>query len=365
MKFLICLLAVLFLCIPRTWAQSPAQGPAQGSAQSQAQGPAQTTVPRTEMPYLLPQTIFVGDQGRLVVPLGQGFSRAEPFVLDSPDLLPIAPDMVIRRIELENRGAGGRNTDAGPRLLIDFIPYAPGVIVFPPLELGFLIPPDEEDEAIPIVIYGLEAHVASILNPARMDLSEPAPPLVVPGTSLLVYGTVILILFILFFGIGGSIWFRRNFKELWERIRRQHFLRVMTRFLRRLKQEIDNNEEEKAGYYITLLSSEFREFLSFFTGVNCRSLTAVEFLELPLTYDKVPAEIMAYNVTDPSWLNPVWLCRLFRSWDTLRFSGLKIEKTDLYYAINEVDKFIGALYTAEKEKRLEKENPGAEKTYGY
>jgi hypothetical protein len=247
--------------------------------------------------------------------------------------------MVILRIEIEHRGTGAR-------LLIDFIPYAPGLLSFPPLDLSGYV-------GEPLIITGLEAHAASILSPSWMDLSEPASPLAVPGTSFLVYGTLTLILFLLFLGVGGSIWGRGRFRELWGQIHRRHLLRVMEKFLRRLRQDLE--KEGNAGFYLTLLSQEFREFLSFFTGINCRSLTALEFLELPL------GRGIESGLLDGTPINAAFLCRLFRNWDTLRFSGRVIEKADLIQAVDETDEFIIALYRAEKERTLAallKKSPG-------
>ena len=302
-------------------------------------------VPRTETPYLLPQTIFVGDPGRLVVPLGQDYAGAAPFVLEAPEKLSQLPDMVIRRIELEHRGGGAR-------LLIDFISYAPGLLSFPPLDLPA---PDLPEDALP-AITGLEVSVASILSPSQMTLSESASSLAVPGTSLLIYGTLALILFLLFLGIGGSLWGRRHFRGIWERLRRRHLLRVMMRFLLRLRQEcnLDNNgkggrsgrPQKAPGFYLTLLSGEFREFLSLFTGVNCRPLSAGEFMYLSLEYGREASE------EDRALLSPAFLCRLFRTWDTLRFSGRLMDRVDLFLALQETENFLIALEKAEREQLL-------------
>ena len=282
----------------------------------------------TETPYLLPQTIFVGDPGRLVVPLGQVYAGVEPFVLENS--APVTPDLVIRRIELEHRTGTSR-------LLIDFIPYAPGLLSFPSVEF-----PGTELPALT----GLEAQVASILDPASMTLSEPAPPMVVPGTSFLVYGTLFLVLVVLALGIGGSLWSRRHLGEIWEKLRRRHLLRLMVKFLRRLGQEGAIGKNGNPNYYLTLLSGEFREFLSDFTGVNCRSLSAGEFLELPLTEDR------------QQWSgNPAFLCRLFRDWDTLRFSGRAVDKDDLFQALNTTEGFIIALDKAERSHERRDKRP--------
>ena len=278
---------------------------------------------RTDAPYLIPQTIFVGDPGRLVVPIGRAFARVEPFVWDNPGKLNETRDLVIQRIELERRGATSR-------ILIDFIPYAPGTLSIPPLEF-----PSQD-----VSLSGLEVQVASILDPSQMVLTEPAPPLAMPGTSLLVYGTLTLILFMLAVGIAASFWSRGHFRDFIERLRRRYLLRNMMRFLRRLNQECRDTYSTGTNLnttiYLTRLSTEFREFLSLFTGINCRSFTAAEFLAMS-------------PLSDP---DPVWLCGLFRSWDILRFSGRGIEMTRLFSAIGEAEKLIVTLDKAERVKPL-------------
>ena len=292
-------------------------------------------------PYLLPQTVFVGDRGRLVVPLGQAYLGVEPFVLDASRMLNDSPDLLIQRIELERRGGSSR-------LFIDFIPYAPGVLSIPPLDFYSLSPnlqmPSAEAEKIPALV-NLRVQVASILNPSQMTLSNPAPPLAAPGTSFIVYGFLILILAILFLGICVSLWGRRNFSELWRSFRRRRLIRLMSKFLRRLKQESGLESEKKAAFYLSVLSGEFRRFLSLFTGVDCYSFSAEEFFDLSLGYEDSPVSPM---------LCADFLCSLFSSWDTLRFSGRLVEKSDLFHALSETDRVITALDKAEMERPIEK-----------
>ena len=114
----------------------------------------------------------------------------------------------------------------------------------------------------------------------------------------------------------------------------------------RLKQECNHNKNNP-GHYLSLLSGEFREFLSHFTGMDCRPLTAGEFLDLPLKYAD-------YEQEDKALLSPVFLCRLFRTWDTLRFSGRLIDRVDLFLALSETENFLNALDKAEREKPLPK-----------
>ena len=371
--FSICAVAALCFFSPVAAAQTPSP-----------------SVSRIETPYLLPQTIFVGDQGRLVVPLGRVYARVEPFVLEIPEsaageassatrlrysrnsglliqegvleALPENPDLQIRRIELERRGGASR-------LLIDFIPYAPGVLSFPPLifvpsavNLDEAESPDSET----LTLGGLEVHVASILTPSQMVLADPASPLSVPGTSLLVYGSLVIVLALFFLGIGCSLWGRHHFKELWERIRRRHLIRVMMKFLRHLRQDSCLEKNGNPAFFLSLLSGEFREFLSFFTGVNCRSFSAGEFHDLPLGYHEAgasagidPESECPPSPADSGGKWPLFLCGLFRTWDDLRFSGKGIKMSDLFSALKETEKFIIALDRAEREKSIFKSLRGS------
>ncbi|MCL2008375.1 MAG: hypothetical protein FWG77_09845 [Treponema sp.] len=274
---------------------------------------------RTDLPFTLPQTIFVGDLARLVVPLSDFFAGEEPFIIETPERLPLTPDLLIRRIELERR-------PGVLRLLIDFIPFATGNIPFPDIEFF------SQYEEAP-VITGLEVYVSSILSPNQMTLSEPAPPLAVPGTGFLVYGTIFLIILFLFLGIGGSVWGRRHFSEMLEMLRRKFLIFKMRRYIKNLKEE--SEEEENPAPYLSSLSGEFREFLSLFTGINCRSLSAAEFMELPLENQS---------------LGPVFLSGLFQTWDTLRFSGRAMEPVDFSLAMAEIEDFLIALDRPEIEK---------------
>jgi hypothetical protein len=55
---------------------------------------------------------------------------------------------------------------------------------------------------------------------------------------------------------------------------------------------------------------------------------------------------------------------MFRTWDTLRFSGQGLEMTDLFEAIDDVSALIFALDKAEKEKPLPKSFNTAEIALG-
>jgi hypothetical protein len=256
--------------------------------------------------YLIPQTIFVGDRGRLVMPLGQTFRGVAPFIREGPGTPAPEEEILVSRMELEYRNGAAR-------LLIDFIPYAPGIIGLPPLEI-----PAAGGE--PLVITGLKVQVASILDSSPMALSPSAPPIAAPGTSLLIYGSSVLILLVLL-GIGGM----GRLGKLWEGFRRRRLIRVMERVLRRGKARLHRNtlgpQEQKK--LLADLIGEFRKFLTLYTGINCHTLTPSEAGSLPGAASSLGG--------------------LFRRWDTLRFNGRAPAEGEILSTLDEAGAFVAVL----------------------
>jgi hypothetical protein len=257
---------------------------------------------RPNTAYQIPQTVFVGDPGRLVLPLKTLPGGTGGAVLDNPEELPGAPDLVISRVELENRGGNYR-------LIVDFKAFTPGLIILPPVEIASLIFTD------------LEVTVASILEAGgnALVLSEPAPHLVVPGTMGMIYaaafGMAVFIAGVVLLMFKGGPAFRR-----WrERLRRRYVIRSMGKVLRYLRNTLEKGGPEKASGILDRLSSEFKTFLGFFTGMNCLAMTGEEFLFLPAL------------TPDPS--GP-FLRDFFRRCDILRFSGVEIQNRDVFVLLD-------------------------------
>ncbi|GHT61990.1 hypothetical protein FACS1894109_20760 [Spirochaetia bacterium] len=289
---------------------------------------------RSGQPYLIPQTVFVGDKARLVVPLGTAFTGASAFVLDNSAQLPPAGDIRVHRLELEHRGGS-------PQLLIDFTAFAPGDLELPPFPtLG---------------IAGLTVNIASILDSGgeALVLSNPAPPLAAPGTLFIIYGTVTGIILILFAAIGGRIWGKRHLGAFREKWRRRRLIRAMGKIEGRIRLNLlkGNPGSENYAETLALLSGEFRAFLGYFSGLNCRAMTAGEFFDFPPlvpiaegeTGDKTINEMGPQSIPLAPVLTGEYLGTLFRGFDRLRFSGEGIEREDVIGILDGVKLFTDTL----------------------
>jgi hypothetical protein len=274
-------------------------------------------------PYLIPQTVFVGDQGRLVYPLKDAVLPEKSLVLDMPEDLPKARDLIISRIELDRRGGDAR-------LLIDFQAFAPGLIPLPPVEIASRS------------FTGLEVRVTSILESDEdLVLSPPAPPLAVPGTVLIIYGAVFAAIVVILGAVFGGLWYGNRLDYFRIRGLRRRALRNMWRMLRRIRFALGKNKTGE-GEALTLVSLEFRNFLSCFSGMNCRAMVPGEFLGLPSLF---PPE----DGTAPSDTGG-FLRDLFRRCDILRFSGGVIDRGITFNVMEDIRNFVSALEKAERRR---------------
>jgi hypothetical protein len=273
------------------------------------------TLPGGAEPYTIPQTIFVGDQGRLAVPLGSAYAALEPTVIQEPHL-PRSRDLVISRVELELRSGSAT-------LLVDFQAYVPGVVTFPPIEIASH------------TFTGLEAAVSSILSVERqgMVLSAPAEPLAAPGTAALIYGAILGILLLLLALTLGSVWGRTRLRDLAGRLKRRRAFRALGRTFKHLR-------AAPPGADLAIpetLSRDFRVLLGVLTGINCRAM--------------VPGEFLALDGPDSAAApRPEILADLFRRCDELRFSGEALERDAALALLEEFKTFAGLLEAAEKDR---------------
>ncbi|MDR0451767.1 MAG: hypothetical protein LBH15_01830 [Treponema sp.] len=266
--------------------------------------------------YLLPQTVYVGDPGRLVLPLDTAFSGAGGLVLDRPEQLPPGGDLVISRVEIENRGGQAR-------LLVDFTSYVPGPVAFPPVKAG------------PFVFPGIAVNIASILDAGPPEnsrvLSPYAPPVPAPGTMGIIYacalGIAALILGGAALGIWGLPWLSRYRRSL----KRRRMIRGLLRELKRLRAMLAGNAPD-GGPVLDRLNGELRRFLEFFTRRPCASMVPGEFLSLG----------------GPGGEYGPFLSGLFSRCDRLRFGGVPAGGGEALAILDEVQRFAETCEKAEE-----------------
>jgi hypothetical protein len=260
--------------------------------------------------YQIPRIVYVGDRAALAVTLENPPASGAVFSGEAFSL----PDLVIHRIELERQEDGGR-------LLIDFTAYAPGFLELPPFEIGG------------IAFEGLGVEITSILGSgeAAAALSPPAPPLAVPGTGLMIYGTAAGIILIVLAVLWVLFRAPRRLERWLKNRRRKRLIYLLGRLERRLRKTLirGNTTAPQRGELLNFLTGEFRVFLSFFIGENCRAMTAGELSRLS------PAE---GPLTDGGFLGP-----FFRRCDDLRFSGADIGTGELLEILGELRRFVESL----------------------
>jgi hypothetical protein len=253
-----------------------------------------------DAPYLIPQTVFVGDRATLVAPLGTAAANFQPKSIDTPET---PDDLVLYTITLERKGDN-------VQLAIEFTAYAPGVIEFPVIRApGF---PD---------FTGLKVTVASILDPSSMTLSAQSPPLLAPGTASFIYGSAAIVILLLIFGVGFRLFWTNRFVNARQRLFRRYLVITMKIFIAKLRKQPEKDGAAH-GAALDLLSAQFRRFLTRFTGIDCLAMSAAEFAGLE---HGRPLSIM------------------FRRWDMLRFNVESVSQSDITSALDDVYNYIAAL----------------------
>jgi hypothetical protein len=263
--------------------------------------------------FMVPSTVYVGDRATLILPL-PGFTikeeSSETAAAVLADLASASGDIDIHRVFIERRPVGSR-------LTVEFTAYAPGI-----LELPSIVIAGE-------VLSGIKIEISSILehDPSGKVLSGPALPLPIPGTSLLVYGSVISILFCLSLAFWVLIWGRKSIKGWLAAWERKRLLAGMRGIEKRLRKTLVR-EDDTYRNILDALSSEFRGFLSCFTGEHCRAMTASEFTNIE------------------SGINREFLKDFFKRCDGVRFRGEEINKDDALSMLNDLKQFLAELPAA-------------------
>ncbi|MDR2952854.1 MAG: hypothetical protein LBU82_06405 [Treponema sp.] len=268
--------------------------------------------------YLIPRTAYVGDRATFVLPVPElrGENANITLAQDAPGF-PHDESADFHMVTLERRGSGSR-------LLIEFTAFAPGVLELPVIEIGEM------------VFSRLSVKISSVIDPDKpvLELAGPAPSLAIPGTALLFYGAIAG--FAAFMAV--AVWFLfngRRFLNGWiEKWRLWNLFTSMRALEKRLGKSLSRGAGNRE--IIDKLSAEFRVFLSYLSGQNCRAMTAREMETLPAGFDRV------------------FLLKFFTRCDELRFSGGAASAGDVFRLLSDMRAYVGMLEKAGKSGLEEK-----------
>jgi len=247
--------------------------------------------------YMVPPKVYVGDRASLVLPL---HGVAADAAINSSSFS--SPDIIIHHAVIERR-------PGGIFLTVEFSAYTPGTLELPPLEIAGEI------------FNGIKIEISSILaaDESALVLSGPALPLAIPGTSLLIYGSMSAGIALSLLAIGALLWGRNRLKGWLETWKRRRLIASMLGTEKRLRRALAKGAVRRE--ILDILSTEFRGFLACFTGENCRAMTA--------------AEIAGLASMDGEFLGG-----FFNRCDALRFSGGGINGDQTLEVLGDLRRFL-------------------------
>ncbi|MDR0494113.1 MAG: hypothetical protein LBG95_00585 [Treponema sp.] len=256
--------------------------------------------------FMVPAKVYVGDRASLILPLTGIDSDKHDF---GHILLP-SPDIDIHHIAIERRPGGSF-------LTVEFSAYAPGILELPPINIAGE------------TFSGLKIEISSILtsDESGMTLSAPALPLAIPGTSLMIYGSLSSAVLLMLLAIWVLFRGRGRLEGWLAALKRKRQLASMRGLERHLYRALLKGV--KCRQILDTVSAEFRDFLSRFTGINYRAMTAAEIGWLINTGEGVP---------DNGFLGA-----FFNRCDGIRFSGYEINNDETLALMGDLRGFLAAL----------------------
>jgi hypothetical protein len=250
-------------------------------------------------PFLVPQTVFVGDAGRLVVPLA-GFAHAAGQTnATMTDRLPFNENVIIKRVEIDVRAK---------QLLIDFTAFKPGVLEIPAISWGS----GTWMEAIELP--PLKVEIASILEREGYSiiLSPPEKPLAAPGTFVMISGGTVACIALTVAAVFLTVNGPRHFHRFAERLRIRLLIYRTERAIQKTQYALTMGRMgTKEG--ITTVGEVFKSFLSAFYRKDYASYAAEDFLS-DILFSGSESGGAVY--------------RIFATCDKLKFSPARIEPDD-------------------------------------
>jgi hypothetical protein len=232
--------------------------------------------------FLVPQTVFVGDEGRLVLPL-TGMPSTDLANIVITEHLPFNENIMVKRVEIDVRAK---------QLLLDFTAFRPGIVEIPPIIEGLDLPP-------------LKVEIASILEREgySITLSPPEKPLAAPGTFALISGGAAACIALAAAVVFAVRYGPKHFHLLFEKVRVRLLIYKTKRAILRTQTALAGGRIGiKEG--VTRVGEVFKAFLSALYRKDYASYAAEDFL--------------AEAAGDAAY-------RIFAACDTIRFSKAAVE----------------------------------------
>ncbi|MDR2304007.1 MAG: hypothetical protein LBE10_05415 [Treponema sp.] len=293
--------------------------------------------------WQIPKTVYVGDRAILAAfPVSVESLPIEllPKMAGAPIAVPEWEGLPLKlhALRMEKHGESWE-------LRLEFSAYTVGRIEIPDFDLKrngesllFASPGSGE-----ILFRNLSVDIASILNENDTILSGPAETMTMPGTFLLVYGAIaVLVLFALSL-LALKLWGRQAFSDFLRLWKRRRLCGAMMRIARRAEREIRSGEgEDRYRVALSALSAEFRSWLAYLSGLDCRAMAAAEFLSLSLLRreEEVPPVLEGRSLSS-----------LFVRWEALSYGVLPPGREEALAIANVVLETALALDQAERGRR--------------
>lgn len=191
--------------------------------------------------FLEPNEFFVGDHVQLYFCIPEGASYKD----FSIDKIKQNTSITINDISISK-------INNKTYLKLDFIPWEVGVLSFPSLkEIGI-------NFELPYI------EVSSVLELDKTtSLQEARPPLLLPGTTYLIYGYAISFFFICVLGVGFVIWIRKKQKSIINWLYQRYSMFIFYFALKRLKAKLKSGKNLNAKNWTKKYETSFRLFLSY------------------------------------------------------------------------------------------------------
>lgn len=246
----------------------------------------------SESGILVPREVFVGDTAELSFETNAFASilASGSVLIVPPSDFAVSPDLTITGIQVK------QGKDSG-EVLVRFVPWVSGVLQIPPFSLK------------KISVTPPQVRISSLIEKTgRNVLESPRSPLLIPGTTYLVYGGIVLFLAAVLALLFVSVKIRKYFSGTAGKKNSGRRVGIAIKQLKLLERKIKKSgQKEWYGKYAAILRSYFG---SFCTGASrsFSSATGAEVvarLSLKLGSNAILADVQAL------------LSRI----DTARFSG--------------------------------------------